>query len=771
MKKLQPEKAEMGEPKTRRRSVAASGAEGEIDPRKETPNSSLRKLIKLYKKTNPEPNEALIYEAYEFAKKSHHGQRRSSGEEFIVHPLGVARIIVEMNLDTASVAAAILHDVVEDTDVDIDTIRDKFGSEIADIIDGLTKLSAIKTASHQKEQADNLRKMIIAMARDIRVILIKLADRLHNMQTLRFLAPEKQKKKAKETIEIYAPLAHRLGISQLKWQLEDLGFYFLEPQKYLQIQKMVSQRREEREAYLSTVSRQLKKELKQQGIKSEIHGRPKHYFSIYEKMVQRGKEFSEIYDLSGMRIVVEDLHDCYAALGVIHSLWTPVPGRFKDYIAMPKFNMYQSLHTTLIGPAGRPLEVQIRTKEMDMIAEYGIAAHWRYKSEDETAQMEERLSWLRGILEWQRDLKDPRDFMETLKIDLFQDEVFVFTPKGRVVSLPSGSTPIDFAYSIHTDVGHQCVGAKVNNRIVPLEYHLNHGDIVEVLTSKSSGPSRDWLQIVKTSKARNKVRHWFSKHSRQDNVQAGRDLVQQLIRKQHLSIEDIIRQGFLDEVASQSNLKTTEDLYASIGAGNTSAHQVVTKLIHAANRAKEVDIKDEEMITQLSTPAKRKSRTGSRMGVKVRGVDDVLVRLAKCCNPVPGDEIIGFVTRGRGISVHRQTCLNAIALMKSPERNIDVSWDVDTASAFPVEIEVTGLDRRGLLRDITMAVSDANVNILHASVGTNKDMLAIFRFVFEIGSVSHLKTILGNIKRVDSVIDAYRLTPQGSNATDGTGVK
>lgn len=717
---------------------------------------TVQDLIEKVKKYNPKADTKLIEKAYKLAEELHVKQYRKSGELFIAHPLEVADILADLEMDTPTIIAALLHDAVEDTTLTLNKIEKEFGKEVALLIDGVTKLGQIEFKTQEEAQAENLRKMLIAMAKDIRVILIKLADRLHNMRTVSHLPEEKQRQKAKETLEIYAPLAHRLGISSLKWELEDLSFAVLEPKKYNQIQKMVNLRMEERKAYLDTVIKTLERELGKVDIKAEFSGRTKHFYSIYQKMIQRGKDFNEIYDLTAVRVLVKTVKDCYAALGAIHALWKPVPGRFKDYIAMPKFNMYQSLHTTVIGPEGRPLEIQIRSSEMHKTAEYGIAAHWRYKEKQtETDKFEERLSWLRQMLEWQKELRDPKEFMQSLRVDLFGDEVFVFTPKGRVISLPIGATPIDFAYAIHTDVGHSLIGAKVNNQIVSLEYELKMGDIVEILTSKTaSGPSKDWLSMVKTSRARNKIRQWFSKEEREDSQHLGREILLKAIHKQKLKLPAQLQNKLLEELAKVFNFASVDYLYASIGTGKTSPKEVINKLIKA--------VKDKEETKELPfqvTPHPRRVTPSVSKGIKVKGVDDVLVRLAHCCNPVSGDDIVGFVTQGRGVSVHRQDCPNAKQFLENPDRLVEVSWDASRPVTFQVEIQVEALDRTKLLRDVSTAISDAGVNILAASVATGKDHTAIFRFVFEVSSLSHLEDILKNIKRIDTVFDAYRVVP------------
>lgn len=722
------------------------------------PGVQLNRLVKKIKKYNANADIDTVKRAYEKASASHLDQYRKSGEDFILHPLGVAEILADLRLDTVSITAAILHDVIEDTEVTQELIEEEFGAEVASIIDGLTKLAKIKFRSQEEQQAENLRKMLLAMTKDIRVILIKLADRLHNMRTICSLVWEKQREKAVETLEIYAPIAHRLGIFQLKWELEDLAFATLKPKRYEQIQRMVAERRREREAFIKSVAKGLSQELGKVGIEVDVSGRPKHFYSIHQKMERKGKEFSEIYDLSAIRVLVDSVKDCYASLGAIHALWTPVPGRFKDYIAMPKFNMYQALHTTVVGPKGRPLEIQVRTKDMHRTAEYGIAAHWYYKERLGRDKFEERLSWLRQILEWQSELKDPREFMEALKIDLYQDEVFVFTPKGDVISLPTGSGPIDFAYAIHTEVGNHCVGAKVNGRIAPLEYKLSTGDFVEVLTSKSAKPSRDWLSLAKSSRARSKIRQWFSKEMREDTEQEGREILIKLLRKQRLGQVALQGEHFA-QVLGEFGFAKPEELFVSIGTGKTSPKQVATKLVNILTT--EVEEEDEKELETDEMITKRK-QWPTRTGVGVAGIDDVLIRLAHCCNPVPNDEIIGFVTRGRGVSVHRKDCPNAGQLLADEDRLVGVFWDSEHPAAFPVEIQVEAIDRTMLLRDVSTSISDSGVNILSASAATTRDHRAIFRFIFEIGNLAHLDSILATVKKIDTVYDAFRVVPRAS---------
>jgi GTP pyrophosphokinase len=722
---------------------------------------------------NPDADLTNLDAAYEFALAAHKGQMRKSGEPFVNHPLEVALILAELHLDTATLKAALLHDVVEDSDVSLEEVRERFGDEVAELVDGVTKLGRIEFESLSEQQSNNLRKMLIAMAKDIRVILIKLADRLHNMRTLSALPAERRLDKARETIEIYAPLAHRLGISQVKWELEDLAFFYLEPAKFHQVSRMVAESRQQREEYANQVIEQLREELAKVGIHAEIAGRPKHLYSIYQKMSGQSKDFSEIHDLTALRVVVDSVKDVYGALGTVHSVWKPVPGRFKDYVAMPKFNMYQSLHTTVIGPSGRPLEIQMRTEDMHRTAEYGVAAHWRYKEGgrgDES--FDERLAWLRQMLEWQTELKDPREFMEALKIDLFEEEVFVFTPKGDVVSLKRGSTPIDFAYAIHTEVGNHCVGAKINGSIVPLAYELQNGDRVDVLTNKNSSPSRDWLNLVKTSSARSKIRNYFSKATRVDDLGRGRDELAKVMRKHGMGIGSKSAEKALDAVASEMNYAKGEDLLAQIGGGKLSAKLVGTRLLKLMSKdvPPPEQAKPAEEPLPLSQPMTPPRRARHKMGggVVVKGIDDVLVRLARCCNPVPGDEIIGFVTRGRGVSVHRRSCPNAAELLSSPERIIDVEWDAGSRATYQVEIFVEAMDRMRLLQDVTMAIGESGVNILSSATTTHRDGIVDMRFLFEIGEMTRLDALLREVRNVEGVFEARRMLAGEATSKKGS---
>ena len=733
------------------------GVLARLRPVEQEPESGVESLVYAVKASNPKADLKLIERAYDYAAESHRDQFRASGERFIEHPLEVARILADLNMDTTTIVAALLHDVVEDTPLSIEEIQTEFGEETAHIIDGVTKLDKVTFQSKEAHQAETIRKMIIAMARDIRVLLIKLADRLHNMRTVGHLSRDTQELKARETLEIYAPLAHRLGIHQIKWQLEDLSFATLHPKQFDEIVRMVEERQPEREDVVDQVVEQLSEALKTVKIKSTVSGRPKHFWSIYQKMVIRGREFAEIYDLVGIRVTTETLRDCYGALGIIHSLWKPIPGRVKDYIAMPKFNMYQSLHTAVVGPNGKPLEIQIRTEQMHRTAEYGIAAHWKYK--DGTQRDDAELAWLRQMLDWQKELSDPREFMESLRIDLYQDEVFVFTPKGDVRAFPIGATPIDFAYAIHTDVGHRCVGARVNGRLVPLTTEMQSGDTIEIITSKAAdaAPSRDWLQVVKTPRARNKIRQWFTRERREDAIEKGREVLRAALRKAGLPVQTTLSSSVMASIAKDLKLPSMEAMEAAIGAGHLSAAVVIQRLEHEVEG-------DEDVMPVPSKPVRM--RAPSEHGVVVQGVDDVLVRLARCCTPVPHDRIVGFVTRGRGVSVHRADCPNAKQLLLEAERTIDVAWDAARSGSFTVGLMVQALDRQKLLRDVTTAISEMGVNILGSSSHTDpRTRTATLRFSVELADPGHLEHILAQIKRVNAVYDASRIVPGlGSDA-------
>ena len=719
-------------------------------------------LVRTVKGYNAKADLREIERAYRFAAEHHEGQKRLSGEDFIQHPLAVAQILADLGLDTTTLEAALLHDTVEDTDVSVADLESGFGPEVSRIVDGLTKLDALSFRSREHEQAENVRKMIVAMAGDIRVRLIKLADRLHNMRTLSALPKDKQRRIATATLEIYAPLAHRLGVQQVKWELEDLSFKTLHPGPYHEIASLVEKRRGERQQYVESVLEAARARIREAGLKAEVEGRPKHLYSIYEKMVVGGKEFNEIYDLAGIRVQVDSVRDVYAALGAIHSLWKPVPGRFKDYIAMPKSNMYQSLHTTVVGPQGRPIEVQIRTKEMHRTAEYGIAAHWRYKEGRDGKKAKEAadLAWLGQMLEWLKDMADPREFMEGLKIDLYGGQVFCFTPKGDVMNLPAGATPVDFAYAIHTEVGHRTIGAKVNGKLVPLDYELRTGDAVEILTSKAQGegPSQDWLRWVKTPRARNKIRQWFSRERREDALENGREQLQRLMRKQNVPLKRLATEDALEHLADEMKFPNLESLYVAIGEGQVSPQSIVARLARSVQGSPEEDVSE----VPLARPVHlgRPSSTDVTSGVVVPGSEDVWVRLARCCTPVPGDDILGFVTRGQGVSVHRTDCPNAKSLISQPERLIDVTWKAGKPTSFVVAVQVEALDRTRLLSDVATVLSDHHVNILSATSAVGRDRTTMLRFTFELADISHLTEILGAVKKVENVYDAFRVVPR-----------
>jgi GTP diphosphokinase / guanosine-3',5'-bis(diphosphate) 3'-diphosphatase len=704
---------------------------------------------------NPDPDRELITRAFVAATVLHDRQSRKSGEAYLHHPVGTALNAAELKLDSVTIAAALLHDVVEDTGTPLAWIEEQFGDEVAMIVDGVTKLTKMHFTSQEEEQAENYRKMIVAMATDIRVILIKLCDRLHNMHTLSYLSKQKQIQKAKETLEVYAPLAHRLGIHNLKWQLEDLAFASLHPRKYQEIQKWVAQRRADREDYVDEAAGFLRNELLAAGIEADIEGRVKHFYSIYMKMSRGGKEFNEIFDLTGLRVLVQTVKDCYGAVGIIHSLWKPLPGRFKDYIAMPKFNLYQSLHTTVIGPGGKPLEIQIRTFDMHQTAEFGVAAHWLYKEKGERDS--DKLAWLHQLMEWQSETGDPREFMDSLRIGLFEDEVFVFTPKGDVKSLAAGSTPVDFAYSVHTDVGSHTVGAKVNGRIVPLHTRLNSGDIVEIITSKSShGPSRDWLDIVTTPRARQKIRQHFRREQREDSEHSGRDLLQEALRREGLPAQKMLSSKVFGQICKEIGFGRPDDLFAALGSGRVPVKTVASKLMQASGTMKEApppDVLPTRPVPEVDEP----QALSGEFGIAVEGMSDIMVRMAKCCKPIPGDAIVGYISLGKGITIHRSDCKNARALMKNPERFTKVDWQGLGGMAFRVEIMVEALDRTHLLEDLARTLSDSGVNIVGGSMQTLPDGVVRDRFTLEVGDVRQLDNILANIRSIHTVYDAYRV--------------
>lgn len=697
------------------------------------------------------PDIALVKRAFEVANKAHEGQVRKSGEEYITHPVAVTEILAELGLNTTTIVASLLHDTVEDTPYSLTQLRSDFGDEVANLVDGVTKLD--KLTYGPTAEAETVRKMVIAMSRDIRVLVIKLADRLHNARTWQFVESDSASRKARETLDIYAPLAHRLGMNAIKWELEDLSFAVLEPKKYEEIRRLVAERSPSRDALTAEVISAVEEDLVKDGINASVTGRKKHYYSVYQKMVVRGRDFNDIYDLVGIRVLVNDVRDCYAVLGSIHARWSPVPGRFKDYIAMPKFNLYQSLHTTVIGPNGKAIEIQIRTYDMHSRAEFGIAAHWKYKQGGGESQSPEML-WLRQLHEWQKETEDPSEFLEALRFDLGSPEVFVFTPKGSVVALPGGSTPVDFAFSVHTDVGLHCAGAKVNGRLVPLESKLSNGDVVEIITNKSatSGPSRDWLNFVKSPRARSKIKAWFTKERREEAIDAGRESIARQMRKAGLPLQKIFAGHSLIELAHELHYADIDALYNAVGDGHVSAASIVEKLTAALGVE---DSHPEPTLEVLPTSPQVAGRTSS--AIKVEGVDDVLVKLARCCTPVPGDQIMGFITKGSGISVHREDCINGQDLrVNQPERIVGVSWLPGAASIFLVNIQVEALDRSRLLADVTRALSEQHVNILSAAVSTSKDRVAISRFTFEMADATHLDSVLTAVRNVEGVYDVYR---------------
>ena len=728
------------------------------------PEITITSLLGRVASYDPEADEELIARAYSMAHAAHKGQVRKSGEPFVYHPLATADILVDLRMDSTTIAAGILHDVLEDTEITKEQLETQFGEELADIVDGVTKLKRLPAENLEEAQAESLRKMIVAMSRDVRVIIIKLADRLHNMRTLAYLKRENQLKKATETLEIYAPLAHRLGIYSVKWELEDLAFATLHPRRYAEIKRLVAARRGDREAFIDATAQELLRHLAEAGIEAEVKGRVKHFYSIYNKMVRRNKEFNEIYDLTGLRVIVDDVRDCYGTLGVIHSLWKPIPGRFKDYIAMPKFNMYQSLHTTVMSNEGKLLEIQIRTREMDTIAEYGVAAHWMYKHGLKDSQVD-RLAWLKSVMEWQKETTDATEFMESLKGELVADEVYVFTPKGDVVSLPSGATPIDFAYHVHTEVGHRTVGARVNDRIVPLDSELVSGDRVEIITGKSAKPSRDWLAVVQSGRARNKIRQFFNKADREDNLSLGREKVYSLLKKQRI---EKVPSPLWEEVAKSTNSQSIDDMFAAVGLGALSAenvaHRVMEKVQTRGEEEQEPRSGGEHTPALVPLPLPDSDgETDSETGVRVVGSSGILTRLARCCSPMPGDDIVGYVSLGRGVVVHAAGCTNARALKaRDPDRFVEVEWAQSTGRLFTVELLVEALDRMGLLKDVTSTISDAGVNILSARVDTIEDRTALSRFAFKAASLPHVEEVIRKIRSIPDVYDVRRVSRDGT---------
>jgi GTP diphosphokinase / guanosine-3',5'-bis(diphosphate) 3'-diphosphatase len=725
------------------------------------PTGAVDRLLKTVRTHHPKADVALIERAYAAAEKAHSGQKRKSGEPYITHPVAVAQILADLGIGSKTLAAALLHDTVEDTDYTLDLVRADFGDEIAMLVDGVTKLDKLKYGD--SAQAETVRKMVVAMSKDIRVLVIKLADRLHNARTWGFVPEESAKRKAQETIEIYAPLAHRLGIQTIKWELEDLSFAVLHPKLYVEIESLVRDRTPQREEFVQHVIDAVNDDLKAGKIKGQVVGRPKQYYSIYQKMVSRGRDFTEIYDLVGIRVLVNNIRDCYGVLGAIHARWNPVPGRFKDYIATPKFNLYQSLHTTVIGPKGRPVEIQIRTHEMHQRAEFGVAAHWKYKErikagrgEADSLTTDTEMAWLAHISDWQAETEDAGEFLDNLRFEIGAKEVYVFTPQGKVIGLPAGATPVDFAYAVHTEVGHRTMGSKVNGRLIPLETELSSGDVVEVFTSKNpdAGPSQDWLNFVKSPRARNKIRGWFTKERREEAIEHGKDAIARAMRKQNLPLQKLMSSDVFAEVAAGMRYEGVEALYAAVGEGHVSTQSVLEKVVAAVQSEAEAD----EAEVPFVPKGRARQLKSSDSGVLVRGAPDILVKLAKCCTPVPGDPIIGFVTRGSGVSVHRDDCKNVPTLEAERERMIPVEWAPTSSSVFLVQIQVEALDRAGLLSDITRVLSENHVNILSANVSTSSDRLAVSRYVFEMGDTVHLDRLLNAVRRIDAVYDVYRVS-------------
>jgi len=724
----------------------------------------LEPLASVHRTLHPKADLGLLQQAYDVAADRHEGQKRKSGDPYITHPLAVATILAELGMDTITLVAALLHDTVEDTGYTLDQLRADFGDEVAHLVDGVTKLDKVEFGN--AAEAETIRKMVVAMARDPRVLVIKLSDRLHNMRTMRFLTPEKQAKKARETLEVMAPLAHRLGMATVKWELEDLSFAILHPKKYSEIVRLVATRAPSRDTYLNQVIDEVGQQLDSARITATVEGRPKHYYSIYRKMIVKGRDFDDIHDLVGVRVLVDEVRDCYAAIGMVHALWQPMPGRFKDYIAQPRFGVYQSLHTTVIGPDGKPLEVQIRTHAMHRTAEYGIAAHWRYKESrgqhrSAGAVEVDEMSWMRQLLDWQREAADPGDFLESLRFDLASQEIFVFTPKGDVITLPSGSTPVDLAYAVHTEVGHRCIGSRVNGRLVALERKLESGDVVEIFTSKAegAGPSRDWLGFVASPRAKAKIKQWFAKERREEAIEAGKDAITREARRTAMPLQRLVSADAMAALARELHFADLSGLYAAIGEGHVSARHVVQRLVALLGGVEDA----EEELAERATPSTvRVRKPAGDAGVVVRGeaadLGDLYMKLARCCTPVPGDDILGFVTRGGAVSVHRVDCTNAGDLRARAERLVDVAWSVSPGSVFLVAIQVEALDRHRLLSDITRVLADEKVNILSASVTTSRDRVAVSRFSFEMGDPKHLGHLLRAVRNVEGVYDVYRVT-------------
>lgn len=723
----------------------------------------LEELISKIKANGNNVDIDLVKKAYDLAFEAHKEQKRESGEPYIIHPISVAMILADMGMDTNTIVAGLLHDVIEDTDYTYEDISNIFNVEVANLVDGVTKLGKIKYKSKEEQQADNVRKMLLAMAKDIRVIIIKLADRLHNMRTLKYMKPEKQKKKAQETLDIFAPLAHRLGISKIKWELEDLCLRYIHPEEYYDLVNMIAEKRVEREKFISRIIEELKENLDKANIDSDIEGRPKHFYSIYRKMVNKHKSIEQIFDLTAIRILVNTVKDCYAVLGIVHTIYKPIPGRFKDYIAMPKPNMYQSLHTTVIGSEGKTFEIQIRTFEMHRTAEYGIAAHWKYKSgvtgtDSKDMTFENKLTWLRDILEWQKEAVDATEFMEGFKLDLFSDEIFVFTPKGVVINLPAGATPIDFAYKIHTDIGNKCVGAKVNGKIVTLDYKLKTGEIVEILTSSSSrGPNIDWLNIANSNQARSKIKQWLRKARREENLERGKEMLEKECKKQSLLFSDLCKGPLYDKLLKRYHLNNVEEIYVAVGEGELLSSTVISKLKeNVVKQATEEELNKniEEQIAKTERQTKKKQS----YGVTVKGLNNIMVRFARCCNPVPGDDIAGYITKGRGVSVHRKDCSNFKAIVeKQREKVVDVSWGTEKGTAYVAELEVKAEDRMCLLSDVMLVITDSNLSLLSLNAKSGKNGVANINIQVKIDNIEQLKELMKKIRRIQGILDVYRV--------------
>lgn len=723
----------------------------------------LEELISKIKANGNNVDIDLVKKAYDLAFEAHKEQKRESGEPYIIHPISVAMILADMGMDTNTIVAGLLHDVIEDTDYTYEDISNIFNVEVANLVDGVTKLGKIKYKSKEEQQADNVRKMLLAMAKDIRVIIIKLADRLHNMRTLKYMKPEKQKKKAQETLDIFAPLAHRLGISKIKWELEDLCLRYIHPEEYYDLVNMIAEKRVEREKFISRIIEELKENLDKANIDSDIEGRPKHFYSIYRKMVNKHKSIEQIFDLTAIRILVNTVKDCYAVLGIVHTIYKPIPGRFKDYIAMPKPNMYQSLHTTVIGSEGKTFEIQIRTFEMHRTAEYGIAAHWKYKSgvtgtDSKDMTFENKLTWLRDILEWQKEAVDATEFMEGFKLDLFSDEIFVFTPKGVVINLPAGATPIDFAYKIHTDIGNKCVGAKVNGKIVTLDYKLKTGEIVEILTSSSSrGPNIDWLNIANSNQARSKIKQWLRKARREENLERGKEMLEKECKKQSLVFSDLCKGPLYDKLLKRYHLNNVEEIYVAVGEGELLSSTVISKL--KENVVKQVT--EEELnknIEEQIAKTERQTKKKQSYGVTVKGLNNIMVRFARCCNPVPGDDIAGYITKGRGVSVHRKDCSNFKAIVeKQREKVVDVSWGTEKGTAYVAELEVKAEDRMCLLSDVMLVITDSNLSLLSLNAKSGKNRVANINIQVKIDNIEQLKELMKKIRRLQGILDVYRV--------------